>query len=174
MEESGSTLAVVVFVIFGLFVLVSIRSAVKIVPEGVNLVIERLGRYQRTLGPGLHILVPAVDRVRAGVEMREQVVRFPPVPALPTADGDPVTVTTEVAFRIIEPRAAVYEIANYATGMEQVLGAAVRDAVAGLATTVALFESREIEGSALTALRKASAGWGIQIGRVDVVSVERS
>lgn len=58
--------------------------------------------------------------------------------------------------------------------MEQVLGAAVRDAVAGLATTVALFESREIEGSALTALRKASAGWGIQIGRVEVVSVERS
>ena len=76
--EPSTVIGVVVGILVVIFVVVTIARAVRIVPQTVALIIERLGRYSRTLDPGLHFLVPFVDRVRAGVDLREQVVSFRP------------------------------------------------------------------------------------------------
>ena len=88
--------------------------------------VERLGRYSRTLDAGLHLLIPFVDRVRAGVDLREQVVSFPPQPVI-TSDNLVVSIDTVIYFQVTDPKSAVYEIANYIQGIEQLTVTTLRN-----------------------------------------------
>src|SRR3954454_7784506 len=106
---TGGVIAALVVLVVVLFVLV---RSVRIVPQARAAVIERLGRYVRTATPGLTLLLPFVDRMRPMIDLREQVVSFPPQPVI-TSDNLTVGVDSVIYFQVTDPRAATYEIANY-------------------------------------------------------------
>src|ERR687888_2137586 len=103
--------ALIVILVVALFVLVVLARTIRIVPQARAGVVERLGRYSRTLNAGLAIVVPFIDRIRDMVDLREQVVSFPPQPVI-TEDNLVVNIDTVIYFQVTEPKAATYEIAN--------------------------------------------------------------
>src|SRR3712207_9246284 len=123
--------AIIALLVIALLVVVVLAKSVTIVPQAQAKVVERLGRYSRTLSPGLSLLVPFIHRVRATIDLREQPVSFPPHPVI-TSDNLQVGIDTVVYFQVTDPRLAVYGIANYITGMEQLTTTTLRNVVGGL------------------------------------------
>ena len=117
---------IVLIVVVALIVLV-IARAIKIIPQARAAVIERLGRYSRTLTPGIHFLVPFVDRTRSSIDVREQVVPFPPQPVI-TKDNLMVGIDTVIYYQITEPRLATYGIADLGGALEQLTVTTLRNA----------------------------------------------
>ena len=95
--NSGVSAGLVVLLLLVIFVVILIFRTIRIVPQQTALIIERLGKFSRTLEGGLHILVPFVDKVRANVDLREQVVSFPPQPVI-TSDNLVVSIDTVIYF----------------------------------------------------------------------------
>src|SRR3954447_4263001 len=112
------TAGLIVLLALAFVVLVTIARSIRIVPQARAGVLERLGRYQRTLEPGLALVVPFVDRLRSKIDLREQVVTFPPQSVI-TRDNLVVSIDTVIYFQVTDPRAATYEIANYIQAIEQ-------------------------------------------------------
>src|SRR5215203_5975833 len=104
--------ALITLLVIAFVVLLVIARTVRIVPQARAGVVERLGRYSRTLNPGLSILVPFVDRLMPLIDLREQVVSFPPQPVI-TEDNLVVSIDTVIYFQVTDPKSATYEIANY-------------------------------------------------------------
>ena len=123
-------LAVIIFVIV-IFVIVVLAKSIRIIPQAYSGIVERLGRYHKTLSPGLNILIPFIDRLRPLVDMRETVVSFPPQPVI-TEDNLVVSIDTVVYFQVTDARAATYEIANYIQAVEQLTTTTLRNVVGGL------------------------------------------
>ena len=122
-------------------------------------VVERLGRYSRTLDAGLHLLIPFVDRVRAGVDLREQVVSFPPQPVI-TSDNLVVSIDTVIYFQVTEPKSAVYEIANYIQGIEQLTVTTLRNVVGSMDLEQTLTSRDQINGQLRGVLDEATGKLG--------------
>src|SRR3712207_9245224 len=118
----------IVIGVLALFALFIAAMTVKIIPQAKAGVVERLGRYQRTLTPGLAIVIPFVDRVRPLIDLREQVVSFPPQPVI-TEDNLVVSIDTVIYFQVTDPKAATYEIANYIQAVEQLTVTTLRNVV---------------------------------------------
>ncbi|WP_336027388.1 SPFH domain-containing protein [Geodermatophilus sp. FMUSA9-8] len=165
---SAALIVLVVAVV--LFVLVAAKS-VTIVPQAQAKVVERLGRYSRTLSPGLSLLVPFVDRVRATIDLREQVVSFPPQPVI-TADNLQVGIDTVVYFQVTDPRLAVYGIANYITGMEQLTTTTLRNVVGGLNLEGALTGRDGINSQLREVLDGTTGPWGLRVARVEIKAID--
>ncbi|MDO5745613.1 MAG: SPFH domain-containing protein, partial [Micrococcaceae bacterium] len=130
MNTSGLGLTIVL-VVLAIFVILVLLRAVRIIPQARAGIVERLGKYHRTLLPGLTILIPFVDRLLPILDLREQVVSFPPQPVI-TEDNLVVSIDTVVYFQITEPKAATYEIANYIMAVEQLTTTTLRNVVGGL------------------------------------------
>jgi regulator of protease activity HflC (stomatin/prohibitin superfamily) len=160
------TLGVVV-----LFVLVVLSRAVRIVPQARAGVVERLGRYSRTLNAGLTLLVPFVDRLRPLIDLREQVVSFPPQPVI-TEDNLVVSIDTVIYFQVTDPKAATYEIANYIQGVEQLTVTTLRNVVGGLTLEQALTSRDQINGMLRGVLDEATGRWGLRVNRVELKSID--
>ena len=111
MEYVG--LAVVILLV--LLVVVVLAKSVALIPQAEAAVIERLGRYTRTVSGQLTLLLPFIDRIRARVDIRERVVSFPPQPVI-TEDNLTLSIDTVVYFQVTNPRSAVYEIDDYIAG----------------------------------------------------------
>src|SRR5207237_963986 len=122
----------IVLLVVALFVLFVLARTVRIVPQARAGVVERLGRYSRTLNPGLAIVVPFVDRLRPLIDLREQVVSFDPQPVI-TEDNLVVSIDTVLYFQVTDPKAATYEIANYIQGIEQLTVTTLRHVIGGAA-----------------------------------------
>src|SRR3954462_6668248 len=106
--------ALIALLVVALLVIIVVAKSLTIVPQAQAKVVERLGRYSRTLSPGLNLLVPFVDRVRATIARRERALPSPPQPVI-TSDNLEVGIDTVVYFQVTDPRLAVYGIANYIT-----------------------------------------------------------
>ena len=154
-----------------LFVIIVLVRAVKIVPQATALIIERLGRYARTLDAGLHLLIPFVDRVRAGVDLREQVVSFPPQPVI-TSDNLVVSIDTVIYFQVTEPKSAVYEIFNYIIGIEQLTVTTLRNVIGSMDLEQTLTSRDQINGQLRGVLDEATGKWGIRVNRVELKSID--
>ena len=116
--EVSTIIGVVVVAAIVIFVIVVLAKSIRIIPQAYSGIVERLGRYHKTLSPGLNILIPFIDRLRPLVDMRETVVSFPPQPVI-TEDNLVVSIDTVVYFQVTDARAATYEIANYIGAVEQ-------------------------------------------------------
>ncbi len=167
----GQLFVIALLVVLAIFVLVVLARAIRIVPQAYNGVVERLGRYHRTLTPGLNILVPFIDRVRPLVDMREQVVSFPPQPVI-TEDNLVVSIDTVVYFQVTDARAATYEIANYLGAVEQLTTTTLRNVVGGLNLEEALTSRDNINGQLRVVLDEATGKWGIRVGRVELKAID--
>jgi len=157
--------------VIAIFVIIVVARSVKIVPQAQAAVVERLGRYSRTLSPGLALLVPFVDRVRATIDLREQVISFPPQPVI-TADNLQVGIDTVVYFQVTEPRLAVYGISNYIHGMEQLTTTTLRNVVGGLNLEGALTGRDGINSQLRTVLDGTTGPWGLRVARVEIKAIE--
>ncbi|WP_404432739.1 SPFH/Band 7/PHB domain protein [Microbacterium lacus] len=163
----GWILALAVFI----FVFVTIVRSIRIIPQANAGVVERLGRYHKTLLPGLNVLVPFIDRVRPLIDLREQVVSFPPQPVI-TEDNLVVSIDTVVYFQVTDARAATYEIANYLGAVEQLTTTTLRNVVGGLNLEEALTSRDNINNQLRAVLDEATGKWGIRVGRVELKAID--
>ncbi|MEH3075991.1 MAG: paraslipin [Quadrisphaera sp.] len=170
MDPTGFLLTVVLVLLL-VFVVITVVRAVRIVPQASSLIVERLGRYSRTLEAGLHVLVPFIDRVRARVDLREQVVTFPPQPVI-TSDNLVVNIDTVIYFQPTDPRAAVYEIANYIQGIEQLTVTTLRNVIGSLDLEQTLTSRDQINGQLRGVLDEATGRWGIRVNRVELKAID--
>ena len=113
------------------FALLVAARTIRIIPQARAGVVERLGRYSRTLTPGLAILVPFMDRLKPLIDLREQVVAFQPQPVI-TEDNLVLGIDTVVYFQVNDARAASYEIANYIQAIEQLVVTTLRNVIGGM------------------------------------------
>ncbi|ALJ20220.1 SPFH domain-containing protein [Microbacterium sp. No. 7] len=167
----GQIFIAVLLVVVAIFVVVVIFRSIRIIPQAYAGVVERLGRYQRTLSPGLNLLVPFIDRLRPLVDMREQVVSFPPQPVI-TEDNLVVSIDTVVYFQVTDARAATYEIANYLSAVEQLTTTTLRNVVGGLNLEEALTSRDEINGQLRVVLDEATGKWGLRVSRVELKAID--
>src|SRR5712691_8512369 len=164
-------IALVVIAVVAVLVLVTLARTVRIVPQARAGVIERLGRYSRTLNPGLAIVVPFVDRLRPLIDLREQVVSFEPQPVI-TEDNLVVSIDTVLYFQVTDPKAATYEIANYIQGIEQLTVTTLRNVIGGLALEKTLTSRDEINNQLRGVLDEATGKWGIRVNRVELKAID--
>ena len=170
-QTVGTVVLIVLLVVIGIFVLTILFRSIKIIPQAYAGVVERLGKYHKTLQPGLNILIPFVDRVRRLVDMREQVVSFPPQPVI-TEDNLVVSIDTVVYFQVNDARAATYEIQNYLGAVEQLTTTTLRNVVGGLNLEEALTSRDNINGQLRIVLDEATGKWGIRVGRVELKAID--
>src|SRR3954465_12347123 len=164
--SAGGILALVVLV----FIVIVILRSVRIIPQARAGVVERLGRYQRTLDPGLALLVPFVDRLKPLIDLREQVVSFPPQPVI-TEDNLVVNIDTVIYYTVNDPRAASYEIANYIAAIEQLTVTTLRNVIGGITLEQTLTSRDQINAELRGVLDDATGKWGIRVNRVELKAV---
>ncbi len=162
---------IIVVVVIVLLILIVMVKSVMVVPQAQAAVIERLGRFRATAAPGLTFLAPFFDRVRARIDLREQVVSFPPQPVI-TEDNLTVSIDTVVYFQVTDPRAAVYEISNYIVGVEQLTTTTLRNVVGGMSLEQTLTSRDQINNQLRGVLDEATGRWGIRVARVELKAID--
>ena len=167
---NGTVFAVVIIALV-LLVIIVVAKAIMVVPQAQSAVIERLGRFRTVASPGLTFLVPFLDKVRARIDLREQVVSFPPQPVI-TEDNLTVSIDTVVYFQVTDSRAAVYEISNYIVGVEQLTTTTLRNVVGGMSLEQTLTSRDSINTQLRGVLDEATGRWGIRVGRVELKAID--
>src|SRR5262245_7524092 len=145
--------------------------AVRRVPQQRMDVVERLGKYHRTLTPGLNLLFPFLDTVRNKMDMREQVVSFPPQPVI-TSDNLVVSIDTVLYFKVVDAVRATYEIANFIQAIEQLTVTTLRNVIGSLDLEKALTSREEINRHLSVVLDETTGRWGVKVTRVEIKAIE--
>jgi|KBSSwiStaDraftv2_1062776.scaffolds.fasta_scaffold200435_2 regulator of protease activity HflC (stomatin/prohibitin superfamily) len=158
----------VVLVVFALFIA---ARTVRVIPQARAGVVERFGRYSRTLQPGLTIVMPFVDRVRPLIDLREQVVTFPPQPVI-TEDNVSVGIDTVLYFTITDPKSASYEVANPLQAIEQLTVTTLRNIVGDLTLEETLTSRDQVNTRLRLVLDERTGKWGIRINGVEIKSID--
>ncbi|MEX2290200.1 MAG: SPFH domain-containing protein [Mycobacteriales bacterium] len=166
MESAGLLL-----VILAAIVAIVLFKTVRIVPQASVFVIERLGKYSRTLEPGIHLLVPVLDRVRTQTDIREQVVGFPPQTVI-TKDNLVVGIDSVIYYSIMDPASAQYKIENVVSAIEQLVVTTLRNVVGGMQLEDALTGRDHINERLAAVLDEATGKWGVKVNRVEVRGIE--
>jgi len=161
----------VVVLIVAVIVLLALARTVRIIPQARARVVERLGRYHRTLNPGLTLIVPFIDRLRPLIDLREQVVSFPPQPVI-TEDNLVVNIDSVIYFQVTDAKAASYEIQNYIQAIEQLTVTTLRNVIGGMALEKTLTSRDEINSQLRGVLDEATGKWGIRVNRVELKAID--
>jgi regulator of protease activity HflC (stomatin/prohibitin superfamily) len=157
--------------VVALVVLFTLSRMVRIVPQARAGIVERLGRYQRTLDPGLALVVPYVDRVKPLLDMRETVVSFPPQPVI-TEDNLTIQIDTVIYFQVTDPKAATYEINDYIAAIEQLVVTTLRNVCGGMSLEETLTSRDKVSTALRVVLDEATGKWGIRVNRVELKAVD--
>jgi regulator of protease activity HflC (stomatin/prohibitin superfamily) len=161
----------IVLLVIAFVVLLVLARTVRIVPQARAGVVERLGRFNRVLDPGLSILVPFVDRLRPLIDLREQVVSFPPQPVI-TEDNLTVNIDSVIYYQVTDPKAASYEIADYIAAIEQLVVTTLRNVIGGMTLEDTLTSRDKISAALRIVLDEATGRWGIRVNRVELKAVD--
>src|SRR6476646_10673440 len=165
------TALLILLALLFLFVIVLLAKTVRIVPQARAGIVERFGKYKQTLPAGLNIVVPFVDRVRYLIDLREQVVSFPPQPVI-TEDNLVVSIDTVIYFQVTDPIAATYEIVNYIQAIEQLTMTTLRNIVGGMDLEATLTSRDPINSGLRGVLDEATGKWGIRVNRVELKGID--
>ena len=168
---TGAIAGVVVVLLVLLFIVIVLAKTVRIVPQAQACVVERLGRYSRTLSAGLHILIPFIDRITSRLDLREQVVTFQPQPVI-TEDNLVVSIDSVIYFQVTDPKAATYEIQNYIWGVEQLTVTTLRNVVGSMDLEATLTSRDSINNQLRGVLDEATGKWGIRVNRVELKAID--
>ena len=163
--------AIIVLIVIAIVVLVTIAQGVRIVPQARAGIVERLGRYHRTLDAGLALVVPYIDRVKPLLDMRETVVSFPPQPVI-TEDNLTIQIDTVIYFQVTDPKAATYEIADYLSAIEQLTTTTLRNVIGGMNLEETLTSRDQVSTALRVVLDEATGKWGIRVNRVELKAVD--
>ncbi|GAC1379003.1 MAG: SPFH domain-containing protein [Marmoricola sp.] len=161
----------IALIVLAVLVAVILSRTVRIIPQARAGIVERFGKYRTTLTPGLNGVTPFIDRVRYIVDLREQVVSFPPQPVI-TEDNLVVSIDTVIYFQVTDPVAATYEIANYITAIEQLTMTSLRNIVGGMDLERTLTSREEINRGLSAVLDEATGRWGVRVGRVEIKGID--
>ena len=161
----------IVGVVVVIFLVIMFARTIRIVPQAKAGIVERLGRYHRTLNPGMTVLVPFVDRLKPLIDLREQVVSFPPQPVI-TEDNLVVQIDTVLYFTVNDPKAVSYEVANPLQAIEQITVTTLRNVIGSLSLEAALTSRDHINAQLRGVLDEATGKWGIRISRVELKSID--
>jgi regulator of protease activity HflC (stomatin/prohibitin superfamily) len=164
-------IALIVVAVLVLFVLVVLARTVRVIPQARAGVVERLGRYSRTLTPGLAIVVPFIDRVRPLADLREQVMSFDPQPVI-TQDNLVVNIDSVIYFQVTDPKAATYEIANPVDAIDMLTVTTLRNVIGGMTLEQTLTSRDQINDQLRGILDDATGKWGIRVHRVELKAVD--
>jgi regulator of protease activity HflC (stomatin/prohibitin superfamily) len=168
---SGTAVTAIVALVIVVLAVVTVVRAIRIVPQATAGIVERFGRYHRTLHAGLNIVIPFVDRLRPLIDLREQVVSFPPQPVI-TKDNLVVSIDSVIYYQVTDPRAATYEVANFITAVEQLTVTTLRNVVGGMDLERTLTSRDQINNELRRELDEATGKWGIRVGRVELKAIE--
>ena len=163
--------ALIVLILIAVLAIVFVSMTVKIVPQARAGIVERFGKYRTTLSAGLNIVVPFIDKVRYVIDLREQVVSFPPQPVI-TEDNLVVSIDTVIYFQVTDPIAATYEIANYIQAIEQLTMTTLRNITGGMSLEHALTSRDQINSGLRGELDSATGKWGIRVNRVELKGID--
>src|ERR1700749_1336864 len=163
--------ALIVVAVAVLFSLVVAWRTIRVVPQARAGVVERLGRYSRTLTPGLTLVIPFVDRIREMADRREQVVSFAPQPVI-TQDNLVVNIDSVIYFQITDPKAATYEIANPVDAIDVLTVTTLRNVIGGMTLEQTLTSRDSINDQLRGILDDATGKWGIRVHRVELKAVD--
>jgi regulator of protease activity HflC (stomatin/prohibitin superfamily) len=163
--------ALIVILVVAVFVVSTLARSIRIVPQARARVVERLGRYHRTLTPGMALVVPFIDRLRPLIDLREQVVSFPPQPVI-TEDNLVVNIDSVIYFQVTDAKSASYEIANYIQAIEQLTVTTLRNVIGGMALEKTLTSRDEINNQLRGVLDEATGKWGIRVNRVELKAID--
>ena len=163
--------SLIVAIVVAVIVVMLIASTIKVVPQAQARIVERLGRYHRTLNAGLSFVIPIIDKTRARVDLREQVVSFPPQPVI-TEDNLVVSIDSVIYFQVTDPRSATYEIASYLMGIEQLTITTLRNVIGSMDLEETLTSRDSINGQLRGVLDEATGRWGIRVNRVEIKAID--
>ncbi len=169
--DVGTIVAIVAGAAIVLFVVIAIARTVRIVSQATAGIVERLGRYNRTLDPGLHFLFPFIDKLRVPVDLREQVVAFPPQPVI-TQDNVTISIDTVFYFTISDPFRATYEVKNLLLAVEQLTVTTLRNVIGSLSLEEVLTSRDKINADLRIVLDEATERWGIRVNRIELKSID--
>jgi regulator of protease activity HflC (stomatin/prohibitin superfamily) len=161
----------IVLAVIAVFVLLLLAKTVRVIPQARAGVVERLGRYSRTLTPGLTLVIPFIDRVRPLLDLREQAVSFEPQPVI-TQDNLVVSIDTVIYFQVTDPKAATYEIANPVNAIDLLTVTTLRNVIGGMTLEETLTSREKINDQLRGNLDEATGKWGIRVHRVELKSVD--
>jgi regulator of protease activity HflC (stomatin/prohibitin superfamily) len=161
----------ILLAILVLFVIVMLAKTVRIIPQARAGIVERFGKYKETLPAGPNVVAPFIDRVRYTIDLREQVVSFPPQPVI-TEDNLVVSIDTVIYFQVTDPVAATYEIANYIQAIEQLTMTTLRNIVGGMDLEETLTSRDQINSGLRGVLDEATGKWGIRVNRVELKGID--
>src|SRR5918999_3919963 len=167
----GTLAALIVIAVVAVLVVIVLWRTVRIVPQARAGVVERLGRYQRTLDAGLAIVIPFVDRLRPLIDLREQVVSFAPQPVI-TEDNLVVHIDSVIYFQVTDAKAATYEIADFIHGIEQITVTTLRNVIGGMTLEDTLTSRDQINSQLRVVLDDATGRWGIRVNRVELKAID--
>ncbi|MGJ9423576.1 SPFH domain-containing protein [Aeromicrobium sp. CF3.5] len=170
-ESPGGIALTIVLALLALMAIVAVSMTVKIIPQAFAGVVERFGKYRTTLTAGLNIVTPFIDRVAYRIDMREQVVSFPPQPVI-TEENLTVSIDTVIYFQVTDPVAATYEIANYIQAIEQLTMTTLRNIIGGMTLEHALTSRTQINSGLRGELDSATGKWGIRVNRVELKGID--
>lgn len=164
-------ISLILTVLLILFVLTMLAKTVRVIPQGRAGIVERLGKFHAVLNPGLHIVIPVVDRVLPLIDLREQVVSFPSQSVI-TEDNLVVGIDTVVYFQVTDPRSATYEITNYIRAVDELTSATLRNVVGGLNLEQTLTSRDQINAELRGVLDSTTGRWGLRVSRVDIKEIQ--
>jgi regulator of protease activity HflC (stomatin/prohibitin superfamily) len=148
-----------------------VASSIRIVPQARRYNIERFGRYQRTLQPGLNLIIPLVDRVNTKLDVREHVYTSEPKPVI-TEDNLVVAIDTVLYYQITDPRAAAYEVTDYLRAIDQLTVTTLRNLIGSLDLESTLTSRETINVRLRDVLDEATGRWGIRVNRVEIKAID--
>jgi regulator of protease activity HflC (stomatin/prohibitin superfamily) len=163
--------SLIVLAVVAVFLLFVLARTIRIVPQARAGVVERLGRYSRTLDAGLAIVIPFVDRVREMVDLREQVVSFAPQPVI-TEDNLVVHIDSVIYFQVTEPKSATYEVASFIQAIEQLTVTTLRNVIGGMTLEHTLTSRDTINAHLRGVLDEATGKWGVRVNRVELKAID--
>jgi regulator of protease activity HflC (stomatin/prohibitin superfamily) len=161
----------ILLIVFVALVVVLVRWSVRTIPQANAGIVERFGRYHRTLHPGLHVVVPFVDRVRPLIDLREQVVSFSPQSVL-TRDRVRMKIEPVIYFRVSDVKAATYEVDDYLSALQELTMATLRKVADGMDMDTTLRSRNQFNSALMAELAKTTGEWGLRVSRAELQALE--
>jgi len=161
----------ILLIVFVALAIVLVRWSVRTIPQANAGIVERFGRYHRTLHPGLHVVVPFVDRVRPLIDLREQVVSFSPQSVL-TSDKVRMMIEPVIYFRVSDARAATYEVGDYISALHELTMTTLRKVADGMDMETTLRSRNQFNSALMTELAQATGAWGLRISRAELQALD--
>ncbi|WP_042409668.1 SPFH domain-containing protein [Streptacidiphilus carbonis] len=162
---------IIVLIILVVLAFVALIKTIQVIPQASAAIVERFGRYTRTLNAGLNIVVPFIDTIRNRIDLREQVVPFPPQPVI-TQDNLVVNIDTVIYYQVTDARAATYEVASYIQAIEQLTVTTLRNIIGSMDLESTLTSRETINAGLRGVLDEATGKWGIRVNRVELKAIE--